>query len=93
MCRNIRVLFNFEPPATPDEIEAAAIQYVRKVSGTRKPAAANVAAFDAAIAEITASTSKLVHSLVTTSPPRDRDEEARKGRERWKRRAQQASSD
>jgi hypothetical protein len=82
MCRNIRVLNNFEPAATPDEIEAAAIQYVRKVSGFTKPSQVNQEAFDQAIAEITRTTATLLDSLVTNSPPRDRAVEAAKARAR-----------
>lgn len=77
MCRNIRVLFNFEPPSTDDEIRAAALQYVRKVSGSTKPARANQAAFDAAVHEIAAITARLVREqLATPSPPRTREREA-----------------
>lgn len=82
MCRNIRVLFNFEPPATDDEIRAAALQYVRKVSGTRKPSKVNAACFERAIDAIAAATRELVDGLETAAPPRDREEEARKARER-----------
>jgi hypothetical protein len=82
MCRNIRVLSNFEPAATPDEMHAAALQYVRKVCGTTKPSAANQAAFDAAVAEITHITRHLLESLVTAAPPRDRATEAAKARAR-----------
>lgn len=87
MCRNIRQLFNFEPPATADEIRAAAIQYVRKVSGTRKPTQANDAIFAQAIDEVAAATSKLIDNLVTAAPPKNREEEMRKGRARWQKRA------
>ena len=80
MCRNIRPLFNFEPPATPDEIEAAAVQYVRKVSGFSKPSQANAEAFDAAVQAIAAATAELVEQLVTTAPPKDRQVEADKRR-------------
>jgi hypothetical protein len=80
MCRNIRPLFNFEPPATPDEIEAAAVQYVRKVSGFSKPSQANAEAFDAAVQAIAAATAELVEQLVTTAPPKDREVEAAKRR-------------
>ena len=86
MCRNIRTLFNFEPPATADEIQAAATQYVRKVSGTRKPAQANAEAFETAIDEVARATQKLIEQLVTTTPPKNREVEARKGRERWQKR-------
>ena len=82
MCRNIRPLNNFEPPATPDEITAAALQYVRKVSGTTRPSQANQAAFDAAVAEVAHTTRHLLESLVTTAPPKDREVEAAKARSR-----------
>lgn len=82
MCRNIRTLHNFEPPATNDEVSAAALQYVRKVSGTTKPSQANQAAFDRAVAEIAHITEHLLSELVTTAPPKDRDVEAAKARER-----------
>ena len=76
MCRNIKVLFNFEPPATDDEVRAAATQYVRKISGYAKPSDANRAAFDRAVDEIAAASSTLLESLVTTQAPRDREIEA-----------------
>lgn len=82
MCRNIRPLNNFEPPATPDEVSAAALQYVRKVSGTTRPSRANQAAFDRAVAEVTATTRRLLDELVTAAPPKDREVEAEKARER-----------
>lgn len=82
MCRNIRVLHNFEPPATVDEVEAAALQYVRKVSGTTKPSAVNQDAFDEAVRAVTAATRTLLDGLVTKVPPRDRDVEAAKARAR-----------
>jgi hypothetical protein len=82
MCRNIRTLHNFEPPATADEIHASALQYVRKISGSTKPSAANAEAFDRAVGEITAVTTKLLDELVTNAPPKDREVEARKARER-----------
>ena len=82
MCRNIKVLANFAPPATPDEIRASALQFVRKLSGTTKPSKANEAAFNRAVDEVTAAAHRLIDSLVTTAPPRDRATEARKGRER-----------
>jgi hypothetical protein len=82
MCRNIRQLHNFAPPATHDEIEAAALQYVRKISGTTKPARANVEAFDRAVAEVAAASARLLDALVTTAPPKDREVEAAKARER-----------
>lgn len=82
MCRNIRPLNNFEPPATRDEVTAAALQYVRKVSGTTKPSQANQAAFDHAVHEIAHITEHLLDSLVTTAPPKDREVEAAKARAR-----------
>ena len=82
MCRNIRPLFNFEPPATRDEVSAAALQYVRKVSGATRPSQANQAAFDAAVAEVAATTQWLLDQLVTTAPPKDREVEAAKARAR-----------
>jgi hypothetical protein len=82
MCRNIKTLHNFEPPATEEEIRAAAEQYVRKVSGSNKPSKANEAAFARAIDEVAATTSRLLESLVTTAPARDRDVEAAKARAR-----------
>ena len=82
MCRNIKPLFNFEPPATDDEVRASALQFVRKVSGYNKPSKANEDAFDDAVNEVTEAARKLIRSLVTTAPPRDREEEAAKARER-----------
>lgn len=82
MCRNIKTLANFEPPATHDEIQASAIQFVRKLSGSTHPSRANEAAFNTAIAEVTASARRLIDALTTTAPPRNREEEARKARER-----------
>ena len=82
MCRNIRTLHNFEPPATPEEVEASALQYVRKISGTTKPSQANQAAFDRAVEDVREATHRLLHSLVTTAPPKDREAEAAKARER-----------
>jgi hypothetical protein len=82
MCRNIRVLHNFEPSATDAEVHEAALQYVRKISGSARPSKANEAAFARAVAEITASTRTLLDELVTTAPPKDRDVEAHKARER-----------
>jgi hypothetical protein len=82
MCRNIRPLFNFEPPATDEEIHAAALQYVRKVSGTRKPSETNIDPFERAIAEIAEATRRLVDSLETNAPPKNREIEAAKARER-----------
>ena len=86
MCRNIRTLHNFEPPASDDDIRDAALQYVRKLSGTRKPSQANEAIFDAAVDEITQATQRLIRSLVTGSPARNRDEERAKARARFARR-------
>ncbi|HZR79888.1 MAG TPA: DUF2277 domain-containing protein [Candidatus Binatia bacterium] len=86
MCRNIRPLFNFEPPATEEEIRAAALQYVRKVSGTRKPSGRNVAAFERAVAGIADATRDLVASLETTAEPKNRDVEAARARARAARR-------
>ena len=82
MCRNIRTLFNFEPPATSDEIQAASLQFVRKISGFTKPSRANEVAFERAVDEVTAATARLVDGLVTNAPPRDREVEARRKRER-----------
>lgn len=82
MCRNIRTLHNFAPPATPQEVREAALQYVRKVAGTSKPAQDNVAAFDAAVGEIAAATQRLLDSLVAHGAPRDREVEAAKARAR-----------
>lgn len=91
MCRNIHVLHNFEPAATNEEIQAAALQYVRKVSGTTKPSAPNREAFDHAVAEIAHITGHLLEALVTTAPKRDRDVEAAKARERAAKRYATAS--
>jgi hypothetical protein len=82
MCRNIKTLANFAPPATNDEVLASALQFVRKLSGATKPSKANEEAFNRAVEEVTASARRLIDSLVTQAPPRDRAEEARKGRER-----------
>jgi len=82
MCRNIRRLYNFEPSATSAEVEAAALQYVRKVSGTNKPSKANEEAFNEAVHEIAHLTAHLLDSLVTTAPPKNRDEEAAKAKAR-----------
>ena len=86
MCRNIKTLANFAPPATDDEVRAAALQFVRKLSGATRPSRANEAAFELAVDEVTATARRLLQSLRTTSPPRSRDEEARKARERTRRR-------
>jgi hypothetical protein len=82
MCRNIRTLHNFEPPATEEEVRAAALQYVRKVGGAAKPSKANEAAFVRAVEEVAAATSRLLASLVTSAPPRDRDVEAARAKAR-----------
>jgi hypothetical protein len=82
MCRNIKTLANFAPPATDDEIRASALQFVRKLSGTTRPSRVNEAAFDRAVEEVTAAAQRLIHSLQTSAPPRNRDEELRKARER-----------
>jgi hypothetical protein len=86
MCRNIRTLFNFEPPATDDEIRAAALQFVRKLSGFNGPSKANEAAFNRAVDDVTKVAHRLLHSLETNRPPRDREEEARKAQARAKER-------
>ena len=82
MCRNIRTLFNFEPPATEDEIRASALQFVRKLSGFTHPSKANAAAFDRAVEEVSDAARRLIASLETTRPPRNREEEAMKARAR-----------
>ena len=82
MCRNIRPLHNFEPPATSQEVQAAAVQYVRKVAGATRPSQANAAAFDLAVQEVAESTQRLLDALVTTAPPKDREVEAAKARAR-----------
>jgi hypothetical protein len=82
MCRNIRQLHNFEPPATHDEVHDAALQYVRKISGSTKPSQANAAAFEVAVEEVAAATRRLLEQLVTNAPPKNRDEEAAKARAR-----------
>ena len=82
MCRNIRTLHNFEPPATHDEVQAAALQYVRKVSGATRPSQANQDAFDEAVAEVAETTRRLLERLTTNAPPKDRDVEAAKARAR-----------
>jgi hypothetical protein len=86
MCRNIRVLHHFEPPSSPEEIRAAALQFVRKVSGLNKPAAADEAAFQRAIDEVTAATEQLLGALPSRGPARTREREREKARERWKKR-------
>ena len=82
MCRNIRTLHNFEPPATRDEVHGAALQYVRKISGASKPSHANQEAFDQAVAEVEATTRRLLEHLTTNAPPKNREEEAAKARAR-----------
>lgn len=82
MCRSIKTLHNFEPPATDEEVHAAALQYVRKISGSRDPSRANVEAFDRAVAAVSVATRELVDSLVTTAPPKDREAEAAKAKAR-----------
>ena len=82
MCRNIKILYNFEPPTTDDEVHAAALQYVRKVSGMNKPSRANEAAFERAIEAVAATTRQLLDELVTAAPPRDREVEAAKRKAR-----------
>lgn len=86
MCRNIKTLANFAPPATDDEITASALQFVRKLSGSTKPSHANEAAFNAAVREVSAAARRLIDSITTSAPPRNREEEARKARERAARR-------
>ena len=82
MCRNIRTLHNFEPPATGEEVHNAALQYVRKISGFTKPSQANAEAFERAVQEVTEASTRLLDSLVTTAPPKDREQEAAKRRAR-----------
>ena len=82
MCRNIKTLFNFDPPVTPEEVRAASLQFVRKISGLNKPSKANEATFLAAVEEIAAVSTRLLHSLETTAPPKNREEEAAKARAR-----------
>ncbi|MFL5780146.1 MAG: DUF2277 domain-containing protein [Thermoleophilaceae bacterium] len=86
MCRNIRTLHNFDPPADDAEVRAGSLQYVRKVSGMNKPSAANAEAFDRAVDAVAAVTSELLASLTTAAPPKDRDAEAAKARARWEKR-------
>ena len=92
MCRNIRPLFNFEPPATEDEVRDASLQYVRKVSGFTKPSQANAEAFDRAVDQVAAATAELIASLSTSAPPKDREVEAAKGRERFEKRQARAAA-
>ena len=86
MCRNIKTLFNFDPPATEEEVEAAALQFVRKLSGFNKPSLANKEPFDLAVTEVAAVATKLFNNLTTNAPPKDREQEAVKARERSRRR-------
>jgi hypothetical protein len=92
MCRNIKTLANFAPPATDDEIRASALQFVRKLSGTARPSRANEEAFDRAVEEVTVAAHRLLESLKTSAPPRNREEEARKARERSRERFAPAAS-
>ena len=82
MCRNIKTLANFEPPATGDEVRASALQFVRKLSGMNKPSRANEAAFNRAVEEVTEAAERLIASITTSAPPRNREEEMRKAKER-----------
>ena len=91
MCRNIRTLHNFEPPANEEEVRAAALQYVRKISGSSRPSKANEQAFEHAVDEVAAATSRLLAALVTSAPPRDREQEAAKARARAEKRFGQAA--
>jgi hypothetical protein len=86
MCRNIRTLYNFEPPATEEEVHSAALQYVRKISGFTKPSKANEEAFTRAVDEVAAASSRLMAALVTSAPPKDREVEAARARERARQR-------
>ncbi len=92
MCRNIRVLYNFEPPANHEEVRAAALQYVRKVSGSTKPSRANAAAFEQAVDAVADATARLLGELTTNAPARNRQVEAEKARERWRRRQQRVAA-
>jgi hypothetical protein len=87
MCRNIHTLYNFEPPATREEVHDAALQYVRKISGFTKPSQANEAAFERAVEAVSTASARLLDELVTTAPPKNREEEAAKKRMRWEQRA------
>lgn len=82
MCRNIKTLFNFDPPATSDEVHASAIQFVRKLSGSHKPSKANEAAFDLAVERVAAAAQEMLNSLVANAPPKDREDEAERSRAR-----------
>jgi hypothetical protein len=92
MCRNIHELFNYEPPATKEEVHDAALQYVRKISGFTKPSQVNAEAFDRAVEAVTEASSRLLAELVTTAPPKDRDVEAAKKRARWEQRVAAGSA-
>lgn len=92
MCRNIRTLHNSHPPATDDEVRASALQYVRKISGSTRPSKANAAAFEEAVEQVAAVTRRLLDRLVTRAPPKTREEQARKARERGRRRAARLAS-
>jgi len=93
MCRNIKTLANFAPPATEDEIQASALQFVRKLSGTTKPSKANEAAFQRAVDEVTAVAQRLIHALTTSAPPRTREDERKKAKERSAKRFGHATSE
>lgn len=82
MCRNIKLLFNFDPPATTDEVQASSLQFVRKLSGMNKPSKANEEAFELAVERVAAAAQEMLNSLVTTAPPRDRETEAARAKER-----------
>jgi hypothetical protein len=86
MCRNIKTLANFAPPATEDEIRASSLQFVRKLSGVNRPSRANEAAFNRAVDEVTAAAHRLIHSLTTSAPPRNREDQSRKAQERARQR-------
>jgi hypothetical protein len=92
MCRNIRPLFNFEPPASAEAVDAAALQFVRKVSGSTRPSKANQAAFDEAVQEVARVTNQLLERMVTTAEPRSREVEREKAKARWNKRAQRMQS-
>jgi len=92
MCRNIHTLFNYEPPATAEEVRDVSLQYVRKVSGFTKPSQANAEAFDRAVEAVAAATAELIESLETKAPPKDREAEAAKGRERFEKRQARAAA-
>ena len=92
MCRNIRTLHNFEPPADDEEIRAAALQYVRKISGSPRPSQANTAVFEDAVEQVAEATARLLRDLLTAAPPRDREVEAEKARERWRKRSERMSA-